>query len=417
MSCADRPARQPFQRPKIVPARARAATRARHTRTRARAPARGTLAALVLTLSLALPGGAAARAFFSAEAPEALPPADDLAEAMAENTSVVARFGEAPVESGAEAYAARGEAALYVWWAVGPSADDPDQAIRAAFDSLHDAPALTAPDRASIAIDHWDERVEREVASLELVWRHVDDGTMTRKRALAFADGEGAPHLAVAECILHEESRDAYEAECKRALDSLEIASPAAEREEIADLGAPEGGPASTASDRDFEVDDLEAELLADGDGEEGSGAAGQKLAGAGAEGADPRRREDRNSAGGPRLDAPQQGVVYEQKEQTSRGDDGPPWLLLIGAIFVAAAVYTTVRGKRDEPPAGGEASDASADPDRPTDAVAEKTGGAAATAGADAKEPRADDDLEAEGSDATPPDAPGRGKAGGETR
>jgi hypothetical protein len=147
-------------------------------------------AALSALVVLATATAAHAEDFFAIEVPDALPASGPLANSIARDVSRTPYFGDRPADSGADAYAAQGQAALYVWWAVGEPTGDAAEAIRAAFDRLRQAPFESSPQARSVTIDTWEEHLEGNVAKVAFSWRHLSNETLTLSRALAFADPE-----------------------------------------------------------------------------------------------------------------------------------------------------------------------------------------------------------------------------------
>jgi hypothetical protein len=270
---------------------------------------------------LVLVGSSAAHAsdFFELDVPNALPAASPLASSIARDVARTAYFGTEPADSGAAAYASQGEAALYVWWAIGEPANAPAEAIRAAFDRLQRAPAEASPQARSVAIDAWDEAIVGGIAHADFAWRHLSNETLNLTRALAFAGSDQRPRLVVAECVMPTRREGEVKPTCTAALASLTITTPEAER--VALDALPEGEPPA-------ELAATVPQLATGSDQGEPSGASVS------------------STADQPRLDAPHEGVLYERRDERGGRGDGPPWLLILGALLVAAAVYATVRSR-----------------------------------------------------------------------
>ncbi len=277
--------------------------------------------AVLSALAIFAPRAATAEAFFQIEVPDAFPEAQPLANTIARDVARTPYFGERPVDSGADAFAAQGEGALYVWWAEGAPADDPAEAIRAALDRVRRTPTEASPQAGSVAIDAWDEALDGGVAEAELTWRHLSNETQTMARALAFTDAQSTPRIVVAECVLHQSRVADVEPTCASALASLTLAVPGEAVAALDEL------PKSEVAD-DREVAAAVPELaIAAGDTDDEAHPSGA-------------------SVDAPRLDAPQEGVLYERRDAPRRDGDGPPWLLILGALLVAGAVYVTLKGR-----------------------------------------------------------------------
>ncbi len=294
------------------------------------------IALLAFVTASALPRAASAGAdFFTFDAPANVPSAEAQAESQQVHVMRSSHFGERPRSAGAEAYAAQGQGVIYVWWAEGGQTGDPTASIRSAFDAILQGPELASPHVGSAQIDEFQEEVDDDVASIDLAWRHVSDRTVSLVRALAVATGDGEPKLAVAECVMRADAEDDMRPQCEGVLSSLAIATPAGGRAELAALGDPDVPElGETAAGIEAELGELGSELdYIEGDDE------------ATGEGAGDPEREGRQE-GGPSLGVPDDGIIHEERERPDSDDDGMPWLLILGAVLVAVAVFATARGR-----------------------------------------------------------------------
>jgi hypothetical protein len=239
-----------------------------------------------------------------------------LSERISKTTSQTAYFGEEQVQSGAHAYGRAKEGALYIIWVDTLKAHaSPHEALRGAFDHLHESPFIAATKAGSTQEVRYREHKADHVAELNFEWAHMENDTVNISRAFGFQDSQGRLHLALAECVLHNETINTSRPQCEDALKSFQL-SAKTDTVSLPDLGAPKE-VAAPVFNPETEVPELKT---------------GETL--------------DAPSLGPPPKDMGR--VLYEGPPPADKGDDNR-LLILIGAVLLAIAVYLTTRSRDDE--------------------------------------------------------------------
>lgn len=175
----------------------------------------------------------------SLEAPPGWDLLPGLSAKIAETSAQTAYFGEEPASGGAMAYGRANRGALYFTWVDGQSAHpSPESALRGAFDGVHESPFLATSDAGSTQEVLYRERNFDGVAELNFEWAHMNNDTVNVVRALGWKSDDGRVHLAIAECVLHNESVGEFRPLCEAALASLHLTKEV-KHEPLRSLAAP----------------------------------------------------------------------------------------------------------------------------------------------------------------------------------
>jgi hypothetical protein len=161
----------------------------------------------------------------SLEAPAGWDLLPGLSAKIAETSAQTAYFADEPVGGGALAYGRANRGALYLTWVDSKAAHpSPESALRVAFDGIHESPFLATSEAGSTQEVLYRERSFDGVAELNFEWAHLNNETVNIVRALGWKDQDGRIHLAITECVLHNESVGESRPLCDSAQASLHLA-------------------------------------------------------------------------------------------------------------------------------------------------------------------------------------------------
>lgn len=262
----------------------------------------------------------------SIEAPAGWDLLPGLSAKIALTSEQSAHFGEEPSTGGALAYGRANRGALYLTWVDGVTAHpSPEAAIRLAFDGLHESPFLAATEAGAAQEVLYREKNTAGVAELNFEWAHMKNDTVNVVRALGWKDQEGRIHLAIGECVLHNESVGESRPLCEGALAGLHL-NKIVKLEPLRALTEPKA--VGRIAPEDLTVPELE------------TGESAPK---------------------GPSLGTPpsQMGeVLYTGPPPASNQDKSNRILIGIGILLLAAAFWLTTRSKPDPLESRGESDD-----------------------------------------------------------
>ncbi len=235
--------------------------------------------------------------------PKALEPDHDLSMKLSETLLQEQHFGGLPAMVVADASVADASVALDAWafYIFDISATDaakrPEQIVRDTFDQLR---------AGSGDVVSWDEKVEDNLATATMEWRHKQTETLTLVRSQMWVTSAGAPHQLRAECIMRAERADEIRAKCENAFAALTVVAP--------DRGAL--GPLPTASKPAMQPRPSDA---------------------------------GPNPSSSPSLRPPTAGAVLYNREPVTTPEKDNTVLYVGGAILLVVAVYMAMRRSPDD--------------------------------------------------------------------
>jgi hypothetical protein len=239
-----------------------------------------------------------------------------LSAKIAQTSEQTAHFGEEASTGGALAYGRANRGALYLTWVDGVAAHpSPEAAIRLAFDGVHESPFLAATEAGAVQEVLYREKNSGSLAELNFEWAHMNNDTVNVVRALGWKDQSGRVHLAIGECVLHNESVGESRPLCESALASLHLGKDV-KLEALQALAEPKAVGAAAA--QDLTVPELES---------------------------------DEPAHKGPSLNAvpPNVGeVLYTGPPPPTNQDKSNRILIGLGILLLGAAFWLTTRSKPD---------------------------------------------------------------------
>ncbi len=197
----------------------------------------------------------------SIEVPNAWSLLPGLSKSLTETASETSYFGSEASRSQAIAHGRASRGALYVTWVKSDAAIiDAEQALRDAFDSLHEAPYLASAAGSTQEISYR-ERGFDGVSEMTWEWAHMENQTINMVRVLGWRDDSSHLHLDIAECLFPKDVAAANRPLCEASLASMQLAA-STTRTALQALAAPRNiVPIAKA---DLSVPKLKTENLSD---------------------------------------------------------------------------------------------------------------------------------------------------------
>ena len=214
------------------------------------------------------------------------------------------------------AHADPGTGAFYLsWLASSEAVAEPSVAVRGALDWARQSAQVDGPDGETAIELSYDEAVEGNLAMSSHTFRQPASETETMARTFAWVDGEGIGRLVRAECVISaggDETEAARQA-CRTALSSVDVSPRPADAAAIA-LAQPVAAGASEEATADQTAPTTTAPGASLGPAPEG-----------------------------------QPRVLYQGPEAAGERSVAK-WLIIGGALILAAAFLFTSRRRKDEP-------------------------------------------------------------------